>query len=205
MGVPGCPRCDREVGADPLGWRCALHGLVEPLGSAVEYGPRAIGALLAAGGVPAWVPWPLPLDWAVVGLRWTGAEGQRARAVAVALSGPGLLGGAADLVVVAEEPGVGLGARFAGLTGPDPGAALASLPHDAKIHADGRPTPVWCVPGGEDRAAYVGEALGRWLWLVLWPAAEGMLVHDDLQLVDLLDPALAYEVPGAGLSGPLLT
>jgi hypothetical protein len=51
---------------------------------------------------------------------------------------------------------------------------------------------------------YVGEARGRWLWLVVSPALESVVVHDDLHLIDLLDPSLAWEIPVVGPSGPLL-
>ena len=54
-----------------------------------------------------------------------------------------------------------------------------------------------------DRAGYVGEAGGLWLWVVVWPVDEWMVVHDDLHLVDVRDPAnrahLA-ELPTAALS-----
>ena len=39
-----------------------------------------------------------------------------------------------------------------------------------------------------DRAVYVGEAAGYWLWAIVWPVTEWMVVHDDLRLVDLRAP-----------------
>ena len=32
-----------------------------------------------------------------------------------------------------------------------------------------------------DRAVYVGEAAGCWLWAIVWPVTEWMVVHDDLR------------------------
>jgi hypothetical protein len=40
------------------------------------------------------------------------------------------MGGMGEMLLVSEEPGVGLGASFAGLSGPDPGEGFASgQPH----------------------------------------------------------------------------
>lgn len=206
MGALLCVRCTRGVVADADGsWICERHGPVEGLADAMEFGPEALATLLYTdGAVPAWVPWPLPPDWSVTGVRRTGEGAAAMHAVAVSCTGPGMLGGVAELVVVAEEPGVGLGARYAGRTQPDPGPALTTAAPDTKVFAAGHPTPLWSVPGGSDRAVYVGEALGRWLWLVVWPATEFMVVHDHLSLVDLRDPTLAYELPTGELSGPIL-
>jgi hypothetical protein len=205
MQTPCCVRCRAELAADELGWRCHHHGVVEPLLPAFEYTPSAIADLVTAepAGAPAWLPWPLPTDWVVSGLRRTGAGPEPARAVAVGASGPALFGdGAADLVLVAEEPGVGLGASYAGGDGAEP--ELAAVPPAGRIVVSGRPTPLWSVPGAPDRAVYVGEARGRWLWLVVSPALEAVVVHDDLHLIDLLDPSLAWEIPVVGPAGPLL-
>ena len=65
----------------------------------------------------------------------------------------------------------------------------------AAAATDGRPLParsrrrlpdlstVTDTPG-----VYVGEAAGCWLWVVVWPVSEWMVVHDDLRLVDLRSP-----------------
>jgi hypothetical protein len=124
------------------------------------------------------------------------------RAVAVALMGPGVTARQVELVVVAEEPGVGLGASYAGLESTDPGPELAALPCDTKATAGGHPTPLWSLPVS-DRAAYVGEAGGLWLWAIAWPVGEWMVVHDDLRLVDVRAPehrALLAELPVSLLS-----
>jgi hypothetical protein len=91
-------------------------------------------------------------------------------------------------MLIAEVPGVGLGNRYAGIAGVDPGPALAAVTSDrphAKIKADGRDTPMWTIAAGDDRVAYVGEARGMWLYVVAWPADAGYLLSEDIVLHDL--------------------
>jgi hypothetical protein len=140
--------------------------------------------------VPLWAPVPVPAGWLVSGLGYAGDERSGARATAFACSGRGPLGGAADLLLVAEEPGIGLGARLAGLPGPDPGAGFDLGPPAAKLEAAGHPTALWSVPSPADRAVFVGEAKACWLWAVLRPAEAGVLLCENLLLRDL------REVPG---------
>ena len=150
--------------------------------------------------VPLWLPWPLPRGWLVTGVRHAGDERTGARATAVACSGPAPMGGPAELVLVAEEPGIGFGARFAGIEGPDPGDVTEG-PAAAKISAAGHPTALWALDDAAgDRAAYVGEALGCWLWAVLWPESAGFLLIDDFQLTDLRVTVQELVVPCGALS-----
>jgi hypothetical protein len=111
------------------------------------------------------------------------------------------------MLVVAEQPGVGLATRLAGVGDVDPGPALtaamsASSPH-ASVDAEGHAVPLWSLEGATDRAAYVGEAASVWLWLVVLPAAAGALALDGLRLVDLRDPGHPLDVPAGALT-PLL-
>jgi len=147
-----------------------------------------------------WSPWPLPKGWLVTGLASAGDERTGARASAVACTGPAPLGGVGELILVAEEPGIGLGAHFAGLEGPDPGAVPDAQPPHAKIHAAGHPTAMWAMPDAEDRAVYVGEALGCWLWAVLWPESAGFLLIDEFVLTDLRDAGHELDMPFGALS-----
>jgi hypothetical protein len=78
------------------------------------------------------MPWPLPVGWLFTGVAYAGDDRHGGRATAVACSGPGPLGGMGELILVAEELGVGLGARYAGVDGPDPGPYLESI----KAYAD---------------------------------------------------------------------
>jgi hypothetical protein len=184
---PVCPRCGEALVVKPgqtaEGW-CHRHALVTPLHHTAVVAHDAITAVCADARVPAWVPDPVPGGWAVTGLAWGGEPG--ARAIVVACAGPAPLGGAAELVLVAEEPGTGLGCGYAGLPGVDPGD-LVNGPSTAEIQAGGQRAPLWLVPTGDDRAAYVGEAEGVWLWLVTWPASAAWLLAEDLDLLDLRD------------------
>jgi hypothetical protein len=111
--------------------------------------------------------------------------------------------GRADLLVVAEEPGVGLGARHAGLPHADPGDSVGRDQPDARILAAGHPTPLWSVPTAADRAAFVGEAKGSWLWLLVWPAAAGVMVYDEMVLIDLCEDPIDVDA-GFGSVTPRL-
>lgn len=156
-------------------------------------------------GVPLWLPAPMPTGWLVSGVGHAGDERTGARATVLACSGPAPLGGPGDMVLVAEDPGVGLGARFAGLAGPDPGSEITDAPPHAKVEAAGHPTPLWSLPA-DDRAAFVGAAKGLWLWAVLWPAAAGLLLLEDLVLHDARDgapdPTVDFGALSPRLTGP---
>ncbi len=138
----------------------------------------------------------------VTGAAWVGDDRTGPRASALALSGPApLVGGPADLVLVAEEPGVGLGMHLAGASGPDPGPELRekieSTPPHAKVKAVGHPTPLWAVAADGDRSAYVGEARALWLYVVTWPAAAGYLLAESIELRDLVEARPSELVFGA--------
>lgn len=171
------------------------HGDVAPLQPVARPSAELIAAVVDRARVPVWLPWPLPVGWLVTGIAWAGDERTGARAVVTACSGPAPLGGVADLLVVAEEPGVGLGAFLAGLTGPDPGWSDSASAPQAKVHAAGHPTSLWCVNGPEDRAVYVGEAKADWLWAVLWPEAAGLLLAEEVTLTDLREVDHPLDLP----------
>ncbi|MER7166120.1 DUF6758 family protein [Micromonospora sp. NPDC000207] len=224
-----CPRCGGPVRpADLMNSesRCLACGPVPPL-----HVPRNIGAEIVASvvdrlaadvdppsrpGVPLWCPWPLPAGWTLTGVAYAGDDRGGIRATAVACAGPAPLGGGpADLLFVAEEPGVGLGTRFAGTTGPDPGPELVEALRDpgprhpghrstAKIKVAGHPTPLWVVESRDDRSAYAGEARGMWLHAIAWPASAGHLLAEDVVLHDLTEwtpPELVYGAPSPYLQG----
>jgi hypothetical protein len=153
-------------------------------------------------GVPVWLPWPLPLGWLVAGFAGAGDERTGVRACAVALTGPNPLGGPADMVVVAEEPGIGLGAALAGLDSVDPGAGFGSAPPIATASFGKHDFPLWQVdsPG---RAVFAGEVQGRWLWVVLWPDTAGTLLVEPLALRDLRDPGQDLDLPFGAASARL--
>jgi hypothetical protein len=98
------------------------------------------------------------------------------------------------MLLVSEELGVGLGAGCAGLAGPDPGNDFAAGPPHALVRFGHHEFPVWNVdaPG---RAAFVGEVMGNWLWLILWPDTAGVLLVEPLELRDLRDPGQDLDLP----------
>lgn len=219
MGVEiTCPRCGGEVRPPDLMhsvWRCDDDGPIEPLRVAKHIDSQIVesvrGHVRAATNrpVPLWCPWPLPSGWTVTGAGWAGDERAGAKATVVACSGPSPVEqGPADVLLIAEEPGVGLGARFAGIAGPDPGSVLTDEVRGTAAHAwvraAGHPTPLWVVESPEDRSAYVGEAYGLWLYVVSWPAAAGFVLAEDLLLHDLGEsvPAqLRFGAPSPYLHG----
>jgi len=195
---PTCPRCGGPLTAPGLrssAWTCPLHGAVAPLQPIAPPTTQALVAAARASGVPLWVPWPLPAAWLLTGVRLAGDDRGPARAAAIAVSGPAPLGGVADLVLVAEEPGVGLGARLAGLHGPDPGVGFDAGQPSAKVEVAGHPCAVWEVAGASDRSTFVGEASGCWLWAVVWPETAGLVVHDQLAILDVRDPGWSLDLP----------
>ncbi|HUR13516.1 MAG TPA: DUF6758 family protein [Mycobacteriales bacterium] len=187
-----CPRCGSETRAPGLmssAWECPEHGVVQPYFAAR---PEALAQVTSTSQVPVWSPRPLLHGWTLGGLGWCGDERSGARATLLALAGPSPLGGPADLVLVAEEPGVGLGARIAGVEGLDPGDLTSGAP-EAKVLAQGHPTPLWRAGSAADRVAFVGEASGVWLWAVLWPPAAELVLMEHVNLHDLRhDP---FELP----------
>lgn len=194
-------------------WRCELDGDVPPMWTARHVGTPVMAKVagLAAGRLPVWCLWPLLPGWTVTGVAWVGDERSGPVATAVACSGPApLQPGAADVVLIAEEPGVGLGNRLAGLTGTDPGHHLpdgqAPPGHygEAKVKVAGHQTALWPVPTAADRCAYIGEGKGSWLIAVAWPAAAGYLLAEPVSLEDLTEwvpNELVYGAPSPYLLG----
>lgn len=177
-------------------WVCDIHGEVQPLQPVKRPAADGLRAVLQAARVPVWLPWPLPVGWLVTGFAYAGDERRGGSACAVAVSGPAPLGGPGDMLVLAEEPGVGLGAYYAGLPGPDPGAGFdtEAMPY-AKVYVHGHPTPLWNVHTGPGRVAFVGEAMGEWLWTVLWPASAGLLLLEQVHLRDLHEYGAELDLP----------
>ncbi|WP_184545040.1 DUF6758 family protein [Streptosporangium becharense] len=198
--APTCPRCFgplRPPSVWSSAWRCGPHGDVLPLQPPRQPSVAAVEMITAAARVPVWLPWPLPAGWLVTGFSQAGDERSGVRAAVVALSGPSLTHGPADLLIIAEEPGVGLGAAFAGLEGTDPGTGFDDGPPHAKIDVRGHPAALWCAKtAAPDRAVYAGEALGNWLWVIVWPAEAGyMITLSELSLRDLRDRDQALDLP----------
>src|SRR5215210_2467201 len=180
-GTPVCPRCGEELvvrpGSTAQAW-CHLHGAVTPLHHTVLVAHDAISAVTADARVPAWVPDPMPAGWSVTGLSWGGEPGARA---------------------------TGVGCGYAGLPGLDPGDVIEG-PSSVDVKAAGQHAPLWAIPTSDDRAAFVGEAYGVWLWLVMWPMNAAWLLAEQLELLDLreriypdlpLGPPSEHLLPGS--------
>ena len=212
----GCPRCPAPVAESPPEvWTCPEHGEVVPVWRSTGATYDGFAAHLErAGGFPTYLPWPLGPGWAVTDFAVVAGGGDPARATLTCVSGSSALDGPVDVLVISEEPGVGLGARVAGLsddrTGDrvDPGAELGQGSPLVKVRLGSYPVGLWSVStsgtGGEwDRSVLAGEAEGRWLWLVLRPASAILLLRDDWILRDVsgLGPPLV-ELPFASPAPP---
>jgi hypothetical protein len=197
-----CPRCQGEL-SEPSAWhsawQCARHGAVQPLRPAHVPSTEGLHALLKTAAVPVWLPWPIPLGWLVTGFTGAGDDRSGTRGCAVALSGPNPVGGLGEMLIVSEEPGLGLGAGLAGLAGPDPGEGFAAGPPHALVQFGHHEFPLWSVesPGA---AVFAGEVLASWLWIILWPDTAGTLMLEPLPLRDLRDPGQEMDVPFGALS-----
>jgi len=176
-----------------------VHGEIDPLIPARMPSRDGLDSLVKIAIVPAWLPWPLPPGWLVSGFAGAGDERSGIRGLVVALSGPNPLGGPADLLIVAEEPGVGLGAGLAGLPGPDPGDGFATGQPNAAVTVANHDAPLWLVDSSE-AAVFAGEVAGSWLWVLLWPDTAGVMLFDPLPLRDLRDREQDLDVPFGALS-----
>ncbi len=83
-----------------------------------QVGLDAIEHVVGRATVPLWMPYPLPHGWVCSGVAYAGDERTGACATVTCLTGPSPLGGAAELLIITEEPGVGLGSRHAGFAKP---------------------------------------------------------------------------------------
>ncbi len=171
-----------------------MHGEIYPLRQVQSLSPEGLAGLLRQTDVPVMLPWPLPGGWLVTGFAAVGDDRSGTRACAVALSGPNPLGGPAEMLLICEEVGVGLGAHCAGLAGPDPGAGFAATSPHAQVTVGHHDFPLWHIdsPG---RAAFAGELMGGWLWVLLWPDTAGTLLVESLPLRDLRDRSQDLDLP----------
>lgn len=186
-----CPRCDGPADPAAPAQGCPRHGdaltLWRP--EAPEY-DAFLEHLTVAGGFPTYLPWPLVPGWRVSDFGVVTDRAGRAVATVGCASGRTEWDGLVDVLVVAEEPHVGLGGRCAGLAVTDPGPEVGAEPPTLRVRADQRTVPVWpvstSVADGElDRSVLVGEASGRWLWLVLMPASAMLLVREEWPVRDV--------------------
>jgi hypothetical protein len=160
-----------------------VHGPVPPVHRAPEPSADWLRHVSATSRVPVWLPWPLPEAWVVSAVAPVGDDVRGVPAVATVLTGPSPLGGPAEMLVVAEEPGVGFATGVLGLEGTDPGAAVQRSPY-THVDVDDHSVPLWLVADSRDDAVVVGERDLVWLWVVVRPASAGAMLVDRLAFVD---------------------
>ena len=166
VSVPStCPRCGAALRAPGLmdsAWQCERHGAVTPL----RVLPQAIADTLRQAAASARRPGVVAAP-AAAGLDGHRARDRRAPSARARprspsrCPGPSPLGGPADLVLVAEEPGTGLGARYAGLDAARPGRRRRGRPRREGRGRRPRHPAVALRRRPTDRCAFVGEAVRR--------------------------------------------
>lgn len=189
MLLASCSECAEPVREDGSRWECPVHGVVAPLWRPSEASYDSfIEHLSRAGDFATLLPWPMGPGWRVSDFGVVATE-TRTTATLACCSGMSDLDGGVDVVIVSEEPGTGLGARVAHLERsypPEPGAE----PPLARVRVGRSALPLWPVStsalaGDLDRTVLVGEAEGRWLWIVLHPASAVLLLADEWILRDM--------------------
>ena len=183
---PSCPRCAGRLHSPGLwssDWLCDQHGAVAPLQPAVQPTAETLRQLVATRAGPGLVPWPLPKGWLVTGLAHAGDERTGARATRGRLLGPGAPGRGRRARPGRRGARHRSGRALRRARGPGPRRRAR---HPAAAREDPRRRPpdrdVGARRSADDRAVYVGEALGCWLWAVLWPESAGFLLIDDFVL-----------------------
>ncbi|MCB0919513.1 MAG: hypothetical protein KDC39_13210 [Actinobacteria bacterium] len=184
-------------------FHCSKHGEVPPRHAATILDNRHVEQQLRDSQVPAWLPWPLPKGWVSAGMQLVGDAAGGIQAVATAVTGPALTYGPADLIIVAEKPGTGLGCWLAGLSAGGPDVSFTDRSSDAKVRFRDRFIPLWNIEA-EDVTVYVGESAGCWLWLLAWPESAWSVIHDGLRLVDLRSIGPEVDIPAGAVSPRLL-
>ncbi|WP_310529157.1 DUF6758 family protein [Nocardioides sp.] len=186
----GCPRCGLPLTEAGASWACPDHGPTPSLWRPQESTYDAFVQHLAqAADFPTYLPWPMGPGWRVTDFGVVVQTGSAPRATLSCVSGTSALDGPVDVIVVSEEPGTGLGARVARLVSPDP-RDIGDGPPVVKVRIGPGQVPLWAVSTSDsdeefDRFVMVGEAAGRWLWLVLRPASAMLLLRDEWILRDV--------------------
>jgi hypothetical protein len=202
-----CPRCRERLDPASSVGECPRHGRQPPLWRPGQTSYDAFTAhLRLSGSFPSYVPWPLAAGWRISDFGVVAGGSGRAVATVTCCTGATEADGRVDVLVVAEETGVGLGGRCAGLPTADPGQGFGVGPPTARVRIGSRGVPLWPVStstadGELDRSVVAGEALGRWLWIVLLPAPAVLLMKDPWILRDVSGEgphlvALPFDGPG---------
>lgn len=142
--------------------RCSVQSRL----TVVEPFAAVFGGEVSAVPAPVWTPWPLPEHWVFGGLAYTGSPVDGGCAV-TSWNGLDQFGDRAELLLISEEAGAGVGGHFAGLPVSYPGPEVGEGPPHARFEVEDRPVPLWAVDGAvPDRAVYAGRlpAAGCGLW-----------------------------------------
>lgn len=156
-----------------------------------------------AADLPTYLPWPMSPGWTISDFGCVASE-DRAFATVTTTVGTSDLDGPVEVTLVAEDPGIGLGARCAGTTYADPDIQVRTRQPAVRVRAAGRTVPLWPVDAGPNddalaRSVFAGEADGRWLWVVIRPAAAALLLRDEWLLADVTGfGPQALEMPFGG-------
>ena len=183
-----CPRCASAISRDADACRCPNHGVVSPLLRPTVVGYDTFAEVMqAVDDVPTYLPWPMSPGWSIADFGCVAGSGGSATVTTTV--GTSDLDGHVELTIVSEDPGVGLGARCAGVDLIDPGGSLVEEAPSVRVRAGGRAVALWPIDGPDgpplERSVFAGESDGRWLWLVLRPAAAALLLHDEWLLADV--------------------
>jgi len=178
------------VTPDAGGQRCPNHGLVNPLLRPAHVGYDAFAEMmLAVSDAPTYLPWPMSPGWSIADFGCVGSGPGTGTATVTTTVGTSDLDGHVEVTIVSEDPGVGLGARCAGVDLIDPGRSLVEEAPAVRVRAGGRAVALWPIDGSDgpplERSVFAGESDGRWLWLVLRPASAALLLHDEWLLADV--------------------
>lgn len=191
--------------------------------TAVDPAAAVIGEIEALA-LPLWAPWPLPPDWTFTGMAVGRTPQLTSQATSQATSeatagdvgptrvigtvstwcGPDPIGDPTEVLLVCEEAGIGIGSYFAGLEENYPDAGVGEGPPHARFSLHGHPVLLWSVETRSDRAAFVGEAAGRWFWLVVHPGEASFVVVQPWQLVDARQLGAELAVLPVGAMSPRL-
>jgi hypothetical protein len=171
-------------------YTCRKHGSIPPLWRPDVADYTSFAELVGrVGDLPIYLPWPMSPGWTIADFGCVATD-KRPLATVTTTVGTSDLDGPVEVTIVAEDTGVGLGARCAGTTYDDPGEQVGHGPHAVNVRAGGRTVPLWSVDPRDDddllaKSVFAGEAEGRWLWLVLRPATAPLLLRDEWLLADV--------------------
>lgn len=185
-----CPRCSSETTEEDGTIVCPLHGAGVPLWRPTSADYTHFAELVGrVAELPTYLPWPMSPGWTISDFGCV-ASPERAFATVTTTVGTSDLDGPVEVTIVSEDPGVGLGARCAGTPYDDPGHQVGVGMPAVKVRAGGRSVPMWAVDSRDDddllaRSVFAGEADGRWLWLIIRPAAAALLLRDEWLLADV--------------------